>query len=410
MVSLGYIMSRYPTLTETFVLDEMLELERRGVRITVFPLLREHLAEPHPQHASLGAEVIYTPFLSVPIMRANLRMLVRRPWRSLTTLLRAVIGVAPSLNLGIGAAGIYLKTVYFADQAERRGITHLHAHFCTHPTMAAWIIRRLTGIRYSFTAHGSDLHVDQTMLAEKLRRAELGIMISRYNLEFAVARLGAWARQHLTVIHCGIDIDALAPTPVDDSGPLRILCVASLREVKGHRHLLQACRLLGERGIDWTLTLVGDGPERVAIETLASQLQIGGRLRLLGARARPEVLQQLHRARVVALTSVQDRQGRREGIPVSLMEAMALERPVVSSDLSGIPELVRHRDTGLLATPGDPRDIADQLAWIADHPGEAHAIARRGRRLVASEFGLKANAGMLLEAIGAGRPSGQGAP
>ncbi|RNE91782.1 glycosyltransferase [Marichromatium sp. AB32] len=404
MVRVGYLVSRFPTFTETFVLDEMLALEALGAEITLFPLLRERPRATHPQLAHLRAEVVYSRFVSGPILRANLALALRRPWRYLRTLIETFARVAPSRNFTLGAAGIFLKSVYIAREAERRGIGRLHAHFCTHPTLAAWIAHRLTGARYSFTAHGSDLHVDQTMLAEKLRRADFAVMISRYNRDFTLARVGARWAERLRVIHCGIDTGAFAPLPPRadaGDGVLHILCVASLRRVKGHVHLLRACAQLAAEGRDWTLTLVGDGRLRAELEAECRALGIAPRVRFLGQLTRPEVTACLRDCDVVALTSVQDARGRREGIPVSLMEALAVERPVVASRLSGIPELVEHGRTGLLAAPGEPAAIAAALARVADHPEEARALARAGRARVLAEFDLSDNAARLHAALAA---------
>jgi glycosyltransferase involved in cell wall biosynthesis len=399
MVKIGYIMSRFPTLTETFVLDEVLALKRRGFDVTVFPLIRERLQAQHPESKLVEGDLLYTPFVSRPILAANWRMLRSVPGRYLRTLLSTFIRVLPSANFTIGAAGIWLKSVYLAVEAQKRGIGHLHAHFCTHPTLAAWIIWRLVGIPFSFTAHGSDLHMDQTMLPEKIRRARFAVMISLYNLEFTIARVGESFREKLLLIHCGIDTAAFSAAVVPEGKPLRILCVASLRPVKGHVPLLHACRILSDQDIDWHLTLIGDGELRAQLEALCRDLKISSRVAFLGQQTRPVVLASLRNCQLVTLTSVMDKQGRREGIPVSLMEALAVGRPVVASRLSGIPELIEHSVTGLLAEPGNPLDIADRIMWIAEHPIEARALGQRGRQRVLDAFDLTTNANRLIDAI-----------
>ncbi|WP_295578541.1 glycosyltransferase [uncultured Lamprocystis sp.] len=381
------------------MLDEVLEFKRRGCQVTLFPLIREGSGAQHPETLQVQHDLVYSPFISRAILAANWRMLRAAPLRYVRTLVSTFVRVAPSLNFTLGAAGIWLKSVYLAEEARRRGIGHLHAHFCTHPTLAAWIIQRLVGIPYSFTAHGSDLHVDQTMLAEKVRRARFAVMISRYNLEFAVARIGEALRPKLLLIHCGIDNTAFVPVPVPQGDPLRILCIALLRPVKGHASLLRACRLLTERGLAWHLSLIGDGALRGELESLCDRLEISAQVAFLGQQPRPVVHAHLGACQVVALTSVMDRQGRREGIPVSLMEALAMARPVVASRLSGIPELIEHGRTGLLAEPGNPVDIADQLQWISQHPDAARGLARQGRQRVREAFDVRTNAACLIDAI-----------
>lgn len=402
MVKVGYIMSRFPTLSETFILDEVLALKRRGFDVTLFPLIRERSQSRHPETALVDGDLMYTPFVSRSILAANWRIFWSDPGRYLRILLSTFLKVIPSANFTIGAAGIWLKSVYLAAEARRRGIGHIHAHFCTHPTLAAWIICRFVGIPYSFTAHGSDLHVDQTMLAEKIRCARFAVMISQYNLEFTVARVGEALRQKMLLIHCGIDTSAFAASAVPEGGPLRILCIASLRPVKGHVPLLRACRILSDRGIDWHLTLIGDGELRNELASLSRDLEISPRVEFLGQQTRPVVLDNLKDCQLVALTSVMDKQGRREGVPVSLMEALAVGRPVVTSRLSGIPELIEHAHTGLLAEPGNPLDIADCLQWVFEHPIEARALAQHGRQRVLKSFDLTTNSNRLIDAITTG--------
>lgn len=395
-MKIAYIMSRFPKLTETFVLYEILEQLRLGTEVEVYPLLRHRSDVRHPDVDSILGTVHYSSFLSWDIARANAHYVLRSPLRYLKTVSEVFWGVLPSRNFLIGAAGIFLKAVWIAQQAEQRGVTHVHAHFATHPAVAALIVQRLTGIPFSFTAHGSDLHVDQTMLDKKVEAADFAIAISSYNKKMMLAICGAQADSKIHIIHCGVDTNFFAPRAQRKSpGPLKIICVASFEEVKGHKYLIEACALLRKRDIDFTCCLVGDGPLREQFTSQVQSAGLGERVVIEGGCARPKVRDLLQQSDVAVLASAPTRNGKREGIPVSLMEAMACGLPVVSSDISGIPELVHNGRTGLLVPPANSAALADALQELQENPELRHRLGQSAREAVVRDFSLTSSAATL---------------
>ncbi len=395
---IAYVMSRFPKLTETFVLYEMLAVEKLGVKVEVFPLLRQRQTVHHPEAAAVATKAHYQPFFSWAILRSNLRFAASRPRRYLRALaipLRAAWG---NWNFLGGAAAIFPKVVHAARLMEKMGVRHVHAHFANHPATAAFMIHCLTGIPYSFVAHGSDLHVDTRMLAEKVGASAFTVAISNFNREFMVRACGEELRSKIVVNHCGVNLNEFEPRLEPKiGGPFRILCIASLEEVKGHRHLVRACRMLTQRGLDWSCDLVGDGPMRANIEGWIEESGLSERMELLGPLPRPRVIELLKKADAVVLPSIQTAAGKREGIPVALMEAMACALPVVSSRLSGIPELVTHGETGFLTDPGDDDALAKYLERLASRPQLRQSLGEAGRRRVAREFDLDANSQNLIQ-------------
>lgn len=393
----AYLVSRFPKLTETFVLYEMIALEELGVEVALYPLLRARQQVSHPEAARWTRRARFHPFLSIQILRAQLHFLRRDP-RRYGALLQEVLGRTwGSANFFLGALAYFPKAVRIAYEMEREGMTHVHAHFCSHPALVAFIIHGLTGIPYSFTAHGSDLHVERRMLDAKIERSAFAVTISAYNMRLMVDECGEAARDKIRVVHCGVDVDVFTPrTIMRRDGPFRILCVASLEEVKGHCHLIDACALLRARGINFVCDLVGDGPQRRKLERQIARLRLGEVVRMSGGRPRPEILQLLGEADAVVLASQLTKDGKREGIPVALMEAMAAGLPVVASAISGIPELVEDERTGYLVPPRDPLALADALQRLAADPEQRRVMGEAGRRKVVREFDLRRNAGELM--------------
>lgn len=395
----AYLMSRFPRLTETFILYEILALEAQGVGVEIYPLLREKAAVVHPEARALVERAHYTAFASLPMLRANLSRLRRQPRAYLGALRDVARATWGSRRFFLRSLILFPKAVYLAGEMARAGVGHVHAHFASHPAAVAFIIHRLTGLPYSFTAHGSDLHRDQHMLREKVREAAFVVPISHYNRDVILAACGPEMAGRLDVIHCGVDTARFAPSrnghDRSHQGPLRLLCTGTLHAVKGQRYLLEAVARLRAEGLGVVCDLVGDGPDRAALAQQAAKLDIAAAVHFHGAQTRDQVIEHLRRADVVVAPSVPTADGRREGIPVALMEAMAAGVPVVASRLSGIPELVRDGESGLLAPPGDVAALAAAIRRLHDDPALRRSLGMAGRAAVERDFDLHRNAALL---------------
>lgn len=427
----AYMMSRFPKITETFILFEMLAVERLGVDVEVYPLLKARNTATHPEGATVWGKFLeilrpparqaamhpeakpfvqrahYSPLISPAIVWANLVMLATRPLRycgALATFVRANLG---SLNYLLGGLALFPKTVYLARHMQRNGITHLHAHFGNHPAAMAWVVHRMVGIPYSFTAHGADIQVDQHMLREKVMESAFVATISNYNVEFLVEHCGEDARQRIRVVRCGVDTEVFRPRtpghPVEertasssDGRPMRIVCVGTLYEVKGHAHLIDACERLAKSGFDFECRLVGDGPLLGELREQVERAGLTERVLFLGRRTRDEIAQLLRESDVLVAPSIPTSSGRREGIPVVLMEAMASGLAVVGSDISGIPELIDHEVNGLLCPPRDAVALADQLRLLAADRESLRRMGEAARAKVLREYHQPTNAARLI--------------
>lgn len=403
----AYMMSRFPKITETFVLYEIVAVQSLGVEVEIYPLQRERTTAMHPEAVPLAQAAHFQPMVAPGFLAAHGHYLRRSPRRYFGALWDSLRATWGSARYFFGILAFFPKTVQFARMMERDGIAHIHAHFASHPAAAAFIIHRLTGIPYSFTAHGSDLHRDQHMLCEKIAEASFAVTISHYNARLIAEACGDAIARQVVVLRCGVDTSAFTPRPRYNTNggqdqPLHILSIGTLHEVKGQKYLIEACRLLVERGVRFTLELVGDGPDRPALEAQVTAAGLEDRVVFHGRQERQAIIDLLQKADALVAPSVPSSDNRREGIPVVLMEAMASSVAVIASDLSGIPELVEHEVCGLLTPPGDSAAIAAALERLWRDPALRQQLADGGRAKVLREFDLATNAAALIEWFGIG--------
>lgn len=395
---LAVLLSRFPLVTETFILREVIELERQGRPVRLVPLLHERPEVVHREALPWMGRVLHAPLLSAEVAAASLRVLRRRPGQVLRLFGRLAAASASSPGFLVKTLAIFPKSLWIAERLEAEGAEHLHAHFATHPATLALIVSSLTGIPWSVTVHAHDIFVSRVLLREKLAAARFVRAISRFNRDY-LERLYPELEGRVRVIHVGIDPAVYRRLPPPPEGLPQILCVASLRPYKGHSVLLEACRLLLEQGVAFRCELVGEGPLRTELARRIAELGLRDVVRLRGALPQNQVARRLGRSTVFVLPSVVAPDGQMEGIPVALMEAMAAGRPVVASDLSGIPELVQDGVSGLLVPPGDAAGIAAALKRLIDDPGLGRALGERGREKVEREFRLDGTVADLLREI-----------
>jgi colanic acid/amylovoran biosynthesis glycosyltransferase len=400
-----YIVTRFPALTETFVVNEWLALTGR-FRMQLVALRRSGEVPVHSETRRLMPRMRFAGTPLPDTLAAHLVWLLRSPRTYLSALAAVVRGALRfSLLEAAQETVVFFKAVEVARSAARDGVDHVHAHFASHPATAAWVVHRLTGIPFSFTAHANDLFVAPVLLERKVADARFAIAISDYNRRVLLERCPSAPR--VEIVHCGVDGERYAWRDLSERDPDRVVCVASLLPKKGHADLIDALAPLAERRPGVVLELVGDGPERERIVRRARERGVAERVCLLGARSSEQVRATLANARAFALPSVRLASGRMEGIPVALMEAMASGVPVVATRLSGIPELVQDGVTGLLVEPGDPRGLAAALGRVLEDDSLAAELALRARELVERSVSLTAEAQRLgdlfAESISGGR-------
>jgi colanic acid/amylovoran biosynthesis glycosyltransferase len=387
-----YLVTRFPAVTETFVVNEWLVLADR-FRMALVALRRSGETPVHPETSRVLPQVRFAR----ATLAAQLGWLARRPRAYLSTLIAVVRGALRySASEAAQEALVFLRAAAIARRAELDGVGHVHAHFASHPATAAWVVNRLAGIPFSFTAHANDLFVAPVLLERKAAEARFVIAISDYNRAILHE---ACPSARVEVVHCGVDGRRHRWRGLEGRDRDRVACVASLSEKKGHADLVDALALLAARRPGVVLELIGEGPEREHILERARERGVSERVTLLGAASSDEVGVTLARARAFALPSIRLPSGRMEGIPVALMEAMAAGVPVVATRLSGIPELVQDGVTGLLVEPHDPDGIAAALErLLADDDLSARLVAA-AREHVERSFDLRTEANKLGDLI-----------
>lgn len=397
-MKIAYVTSRFLLVSETFILRELEAVAARGLDVTPVALF------PTPRgrgHQGADRWAARTRRARPPAIAGSLAWwFVRRPGRLLAGFTTVAAGYRRSPRLLGRALLTAAIAAHHARWATTDGVVHVHAHYATYGALSAWMIKRLAGVPYTFTAHAHDLYVDQDFLAEKVRDAEAVIAISEFNRRF-LADYGGGTATPVSVVRCGIDVTAYAfhEREIPPSGPVRAVCVASLQDYKGHRVLLDALARGGARLQRLELTLVGDGPLARDLRRQAGELGLEARIRFAGTATEAEVRAELDRADLFVLPSVVAASGQMEGLPVALMEAMASGLPVVSTRLSGIPELVRDGETGLLAAPADPDGLADALAAVLSAPMVAAERAQAARALVEREYDIRTTAVQVADLI-----------
>lgn len=381
-------LSRFPTVTETFILREVTEMERQGQPVRLVPLIKENPPVVHDAAKQWTQRALYTPWLSPRIAVANLQALAKTPLRYLGTLARLIKGTSAKMLLGTLA--IFPKSVWLARELEREGVRHIHVHYASHPATMALIVSRFAPITFSFTVHAFDVQGDRSLLDWKIREARFVRSISQFNKRFLE---NLYPNDKIAVVHVGIEPDVYDVDVRPFAG--RILCVAGHRPYKGLPYLIEACRILRSEGIAFQCDIIGDGPMRPQLEAMNHDNVVN----LLGPRQETEVARMMAEASLFVLPSIVDDDGMMEGIPVALMEAMATGRAVVSTTTAGIPELVEHGASGLLVPPRDPRALADAMRALLSDLEKARTMGERGRAKVRAEFDLRQSATQLLNLI-----------
>ena len=398
-IDVAYVLHRFPSLTETFVAEEIRNVQNVGARVHLFSLLAPTTEIVHPVSADLVPQVRYAPEIFAPsLWWAQLYFLSRMPRQYLQLLWTLVAEPAPEFNFILKRLVIFLKGVWVAKQLEGSPTQLVHTHFAWLSAAACMVISQLLDLPFTVTAHAYDIYsLKNDLLALTTKMADRVVTISGYNKGAILDKSAGLDPQRIEVIHCGIDVERFQRSDGRPANQVfQITAVGSLFEKKGHEYLIRACSELRAQGLDYECVIVGEGSLEQPLRSLIHELELDGQVMLAGGQIQTWVRDRLGTSDLFALACVVEGTGERDGIPVAIMEAMASGVPVVSTSVSGIPELVRHEETGLLVHPKDASALAAAILRLSRDDSLYGRLAANGRRFVEQEYDIHQNAARLV--------------
>lgn len=399
-MKVAYLAPEIPALSATFVYNEILSLEKMGFEILPISV---HVPQATAQEDDVRGLVEKTHYLyreSLWVLAlANLSSMSRRPGKYLGTLFLAIsdaLKVGVTGHVGRGLLYRFLVGSRVASLLTKNRCRHLHTHFAHVPTDIAMYASRLSGVPFSFTSHANDLFERGWLLKEKVERAKVAVTISEYNRRFFVKQ--RIPENKIKIVRCGVqsrDYESGLKKKEKNEVPV-IGTLGRLVEKKGIDVLIMALSELRKEGFDFVLEIVGDGPLMAELKALTSEQGLGSEVVFMGAMAHDRVFEWFQGLDTFVLACKKDKNGDQDGIPVVLMEAMALGVPVISTHISGIPELIKDGVSGLLAQPNDTASLTDKIRAILENPSRIDPMTIAAKKRIREEFDVQVNTKRLI--------------
>lgn len=393
-----YVVSLFPCWSETFIVREIAALIAAGVDVRILSLKRpsEKMVQPdaaalmgralHPRPGARGwPAIIAAGLANIRVVAAAKLRIIGGLWRHPTLALKSLFALARGLE--------HLTEIRAFDPQ------FIHAHWATYPSTVAATLAKILGRPYGFTCHAHDIFVDDHLLRWKIETAALPVTISRYNGDWLSTHITPQAHERLKIVHCGADLK-MFPYRREDRADDLLIGVGRLDPIKGFDVLIEALAILAKEGRQFRCKLIGEGPQRAQLESAIARLGLAAHVELLGARPQVEVRELLYAATAFVLPCVIAADGNRDGIPVALMEAMAAGTPVISSKVSGIPELIEDEREGLLIDERDTDALAAALRRMLDETDLRERCAFAARAKVEREFDAVREGDKLLQLMG----------
>jgi glycosyltransferase involved in cell wall biosynthesis len=399
---IGYLLRSYPRLSQTFILNEILALEKIGVSIQIFALTNPHEKVVQMQVNEVQAPVHYLEEATQPrplgnILKENVEV-ARRYFKGY---IRSLFYIAANNGIDQGYIAssrwdCFLQAVYLIyllilkERSTGKKIDHLHAHFAHDPALIAYLVHGMTGIPFSFTAHARDLYqVPEKVLTHRIRQSNAVITCCQANLDY-LNQIAPSQQSKFSLVYHGVNLKDFQQIPNRDASSLPenpiILSVGRLVEKKGFQDLLQALLIVKERGEPFHCTIYGDGPLREQLERWIEEHGMAGEVRLMGDCTQQELISIYQKATLFILTPMQTEDGDRDGIPNVLVEAMAVGLPVITTAVAGIPELVENNQNGLLYQPHDVEGISAGIIELLRNADKRKQLGDAGSKKVREQF------------------------
>ena len=406
MTTIAYIANEFPSSVEPYVMDEITELRRRGAQVICCSGKRVSPNDLTLTERAFWKETrFFQPLSDDELIRAARRLASDR--RRLWQLLRPLLwerGASPARR--VRTLGHTVMGAALAERLTPLNVEHIHAHHGYFASWMALIAAHLLGIGFSFTLHGSDLLQRADLLSAKLQACRFCVTVSDFNRQYIFHNYPSTPAEKVIVQRLGVDRVFHWPTPSSpteaDQRWFCLLAVGRLHPVKDYPFLIKACAALRDQGLDFLCWIVGEGPQRPALERQIMVSGLQGRVYLIGQVPRADLPSYYRYADLVVMTS------KSEGIPVVLMEAMAHEKLVLVPAITGIPELIEHQHTGFLYQPGSLPDFVSAVSWIQGHKDSLDGIQHAAAASIAASFNRQRNLRAFGEEILARIPTSEG--
>jgi glycosyltransferase involved in cell wall biosynthesis len=399
---IGYLLRSYPRLSQTFILNEILALEKIGVSIQIFALTNPREKVIQMQVDQVQAPVHYLDGDTQPRpLRTMLKENARVAWRHFQGYIRSLVYIASNKGIDKGYAAssrweCFLQAVHlvylFSLNERRTGkkIDHLHAHFAHDPALIAYLVYCMAGVPFSFTAHARDLYqVQEKVLTDRIGPATAVITCCGSNLQY-LNQIAPSQKSKFSLIYHGVNLKDFQPVSNPGAGspqnvPL-ILSVGRLVEKKGFQELLEALFIVKKTGEPFQCAIYGSGPLADQLEAWIDEHDMTGDVLLMGDRTQQELISIYQTATLFALTPVQTEDGDRDGIPNVLVEAMAVGLPVITTRVAGIPELVENNQNGLIYQPHDVEGISSGIVDLLRDAEKRRQFSDAASKKVKEQF------------------------
>lgn len=394
MGAIAFINNHFPALSATFIYREVLDLKERGVNLRTYSIRR-----PDPNSLSDDSlDLLRTTTYLLPASLYNLglahvRFIFKNPARYLHLIFFLMTREFDKpVRDRVRTFFHFCEGVLFAalikDSDE---INHIHAHYASHPATLAMVASKLTGIPFSFTAHAHDIWEDRLFVGDKLRAALFVVTCTKHAKDRMSQEHGEELCAKITHIYHGINIDEFSRNPSEtDSSEYVILNVGRLCWEKAQKNLILACKRVKDRGYKFRCIIAGDGPLKDALMTLIEQNELNNTVELIGRVFQQDIKKLYEQANLFVLSSIQ------ENLPNVLVESLSMGVPSVATSIAAIPELIEHKETGILVPPNDVEELANAIIFMMDNKAVSKRLGDNGRARVCERFDCKESISQLL--------------
>lgn len=395
---LAYLANFFPSLTETFIYREVIEVQGRGNDIKIYSLRKPNDSDISKEAINLYENTFYLLPVGLPnLLKCHIKFILCSPIRYTIGLWKMLTGTHKRFKDRARTLMHFGEGVVLADRMLKDKISHIHAHFASQSTSVARVIHLLTRIPYSFTAHAHDIWHDQLLLPEKLEEASFAVCCSEFGRQCLLKQANKDVSEKVHLVYHGLDSGKFVPPENNEKRQKNlILSVGSLGETKGFPDLIKACAILREQNFMFRCMIIGEGKLRPELEELINSYKLDRQVKLIGAIPQERIIKFYHIAWVFALPCIEINDGRRDGIPNVLMEAMATGVPVITTKTTAKPELIEDGRHGLLISPHSPVELADSIMKLCEDFNLRKRIQIEARKRMVNDFDSHNTIGPLI--------------